>query len=60
MKNILRFFKEARAELKRVSWPSWNDVTRSTWVVLITIIFFTLFIFLADEAIGSIIQRVLG
>lgn len=60
MKTIIRFLKEARAELKRVSWPSWNDVTRSTWVVLVTIVFFALFIYFSDEAISAVIQQVLG
>ncbi len=60
MKGIIRFFREANAELKKVSWPSWEEVNRSTVVVFIAVILFTVFVFVADKAIGFLVGKVLG
>ncbi|MDH5717113.1 MAG: preprotein translocase subunit SecE [Spirochaetia bacterium] len=60
MKSMFRFLKEARGELKKVSWPQWEEVSRSTTVVFATVVFCTLLIYFADEAIGYLITKVLG
>lgn len=60
MKKLFRFLKEAKAELKKVSWPSWNEVTQSTTVVFVVVIIFTVFIYLVDKGISSIIEGLLG
>lgn len=60
MKGIMRFLSEARSELKKVSWPDWEEVNRSTIVVFVAIIIFTLFIYFADKAISLVVEKVLG
>jgi preprotein translocase subunit SecE len=60
MSKIVRFLKEAQAELKKVTWPTWEEVNRSTIIVFATVILFTLFIYLADKAINFIVQKALG
>lgn len=40
MKKIVQFFRESYAELKRVVWPSRDEVTSSTKVVLISVMIF--------------------
>ncbi|MCD6120529.1 MAG: preprotein translocase subunit SecE [Spirochaetales bacterium] len=37
MKKVILFFKESYAELKKVTWPSREEVSSSTKVVLISI-----------------------
>ena len=37
MKKIIRFFEESFAELKKVTWPSREDVGASTKIVLISV-----------------------
>jgi preprotein translocase subunit SecE len=37
MKKIFRFFEESYAELKKVTWPSREDVGASTRIVLISV-----------------------
>ncbi len=37
MKKIILFFKESYAELKKVTWPSREEVASSTKVVLVSI-----------------------
>ena len=47
MRKIVQFFKESYAELKRVTWPSREDVIASTKVVLVSV-------FLISIALGFI------
>ena len=48
MKKIIRFFKESFAELKKVTWPSREEVASSTKVVLISVILIALTLGLVD------------
>lgn len=59
MGRITSFIKEAKVELKKVSWPSREEVGRSTLIVFITVILFTLFIFFADRGINFLVQKVM-
>ncbi len=40
MKKILTFFKESYSELKKVVWPSRDDVSGSTRVVIVSTLIF--------------------
>jgi len=40
MNKVLLFFKESYAELKKVVWPSRQEVVSSTWIVIISTIIF--------------------
>jgi preprotein translocase subunit SecE len=42
------YFSEVRGELKKVAWPTKKEVTNSTIVVLIAVVFMTTLIFLLD------------
>jgi preprotein translocase subunit SecE len=48
MNKIIRFFKESFAELKKVTWPSRDEVTSSTKVVLASTILIALALGLVD------------
>lgn len=43
------FFKEVRAELKRVTWPTRQDVLRWSGVVVVALVFFSVFVFVLDN-----------
>ena len=51
MKKIIRFFKESYAELKKVTWPSREEVTSSTKVVLVSVILIALVLGIVDYLI---------
>lgn len=57
--NIGKFYKETRAEMKKVSWPSRKELIQHTEVVLTSIVLVGAFIALADFAFGKITQLVL-
>ncbi len=48
MKKIIQFFKDSYAELKRVVWPSREDVASSTKVVIISVVAFALVLGVVD------------
>jgi preprotein translocase subunit SecE len=49
------FLSEVRNELKRVTWPSQKEVYATTIVVILTSIFFGLYIFILDIGIDRVI-----
>ena len=48
MKKIIRFFKESYAELRKVIWPSREDVVSSVTVVLISTVIIAVVLGLVD------------
>ncbi len=52
------FLSEVRNELKRVTWPSRKEVYATTFVVIVTSIFFGLYLFALDLGLNSLIQWV--
>ena len=47
-KRMGSFLKEARAELKKVTWPSKAEVVNTTIVVVILTVFFGFYLFFMD------------
>ena len=48
MAKVIQFFKESRAELKKVVWPTRDDVVSSIKVVIISTIIVALVLGLLD------------
>ena len=49
------FLAEVRNELKRVTWPSQKEVYATTVVVILTSIFFGVYLFVLDYGIDSLV-----
>ena len=49
------FLSEVRNELKRVTWPSQKEVYATTVVVILTSVFFGLYLFVLDIGIDRIV-----
>jgi preprotein translocase subunit SecE len=60
LSRIRQFLEEARAELKKVTWPTRKQTFASTGVVLIVVIFLSLFLGLVDFGLAKIIKVLLG
>ncbi len=54
--NFRTFLTEVRNELKRVTWPSRKEVYATTVVVILTSIFFGVYLFAVDVAFGKVVQ----
>jgi preprotein translocase subunit SecE len=53
------FLTEVRNELKRVTWPSQKEVYATTVVVILTSVFFGLYLFVVDYGINGIVQWII-
>ncbi|MDD7200285.1 MAG: preprotein translocase subunit SecE [Sphaerochaetaceae bacterium] len=48
MKKLVQYFKECRSELKKVVWPTKENVASSTKVVVISTVLVAVFLGLVD------------
>ena len=55
-----QFFAEVRSELRKVSWPSKQEVINSTIIVLIAVIVMTSLIFGFDWVFGKFVLNLFG
>jgi preprotein translocase subunit SecE len=53
------FLSEVRNELKRVTWPSQKEVYATTVVVILTSLFFGIYLFLIDQVFFNLVQWIL-
>jgi preprotein translocase SecE subunit len=56
--GVGEFVKEVRAELSRTTFPSSEDVKNTTIIVIISVIFFAIYLFLIDQAWTYILEAV--
>ncbi len=56
--HTARFFREVWVELKKTSWPSYDEVKKSTLVVLTAILIVTLWIGGLDYVLGFFTSKV--
>ena len=58
--SLRTFLTEVRNELKRVTWPSRKEVYATTVVVILTSIFFGVYLWLVDLGFGQIVKFILS
>ena len=57
--KIGNFVRESRDELKKVTWPDREEVTSFTVVVIIAVVFISVFLWIVDIGLGKIIDAVM-
>ena len=57
--RIKDFFGGVRYEMKKVNWPSWDELRSSTGVVLVFSIFITLFIAVVDMGVATLVRKLI-
>jgi preprotein translocase subunit SecE len=57
--RLKKFLKEVRLELTKVTWPTANELRGSTAVVIVTVLIFTVFIYLVDKGLVLVLHQVL-
>lgn len=57
--ELKTFFSEVKAELKKVTWPSKNEVYATTIVVIVTTIFFGFYLYGLDLVMSQVFTRLL-
>jgi preprotein translocase subunit SecE len=58
MNKIIRFLQESYAELKKVTWPSRDDVSASTRIVIISTALIAMALGLVDFLIYQAIELI--
>jgi preprotein translocase subunit SecE len=53
--RMVQFLRDVRAEMRRVSWPSVNEVKNTTIITLIAVIFFAVYLFAVDQGLSRLI-----
>ena len=53
IKRLGGFYNDVRSELRKVTWPGKKEVYSTTTVVIVTVFFFGVYLFLVD----AVLQR---
>jgi len=56
--RILPFIRDAKAEMKKVTWPSRNEVYSTTLVVIVATLFFGFYLFFMDLIFSWVISQI--
>ena len=57
-KRMVPFLKEVRAEVRKVTWPSRNEVYNTTIVVIIATVFFGFYLFFMDIIFSWLLAQI--
>jgi len=52
--------KESRGEIRRVVWPTWNETTQTTMIVLVLVLIFSLILWLLDSGLSWLVSTIIG
>ena len=52
--------KDARSEIRRVVWPTRDEVLQTTMIVLVLVLVFALILWLLDSGLSWIVSSVIG
>lgn len=55
-----RYFRDVKAEMKKVTWPSRKEVMSSTLIVVVSVIIFAVVIGLFDAAVVGVLKSIIG
>ena len=57
-RSLKVYYGDIKTELKKVTWPSKTEVYGTTLVVIVTVFFFGLYLFLVDQLLRNLVQKV--
>jgi preprotein translocase subunit SecE len=57
---VIKYLKETRAELKKVNWPSRQEATNLTLIVIAVTTFMALILGLLDYIFAKLFELILG
>ena len=58
--GVVKYFKDLKSEIKKVTWPSWSKVVNNTLVVLVGMCASALVVFGIDSALTALFALVNG
>ena len=58
MEQVREYLKDVRGELKRVSWPTREELRDSTVVVIVTVLLVAAFIGIVDQGLNRVVALI--
>ncbi|GAA0470021.1 preprotein translocase subunit SecE [Alkalibacillus silvisoli] len=55
---MFSFLKDVSREMRKVSWPKSNELTRYTIIVILTVVFVSIYFTVLDLGITQILERI--
>ncbi|MEJ2696285.1 MAG: preprotein translocase subunit SecE [Candidatus Sulfobium sp.] len=55
IEKIKQFFREVKTESKKVVYPDRDELIGSTWIVIITVVFVSLFLGIIDLSLTKLV-----
>ncbi len=59
-KKAIKFLKEVRVEMSRVTWPTYEELKSATIVVILVSLAFSIFIFIVDNIFKYLFDLLYG
>ena len=59
IKKIQQFGSDVKYEMSKVSWPDWNGLKGSSYVVIVFSMILTLYLFLVDFLLSKSISTIM-
>jgi len=59
IKKIMQFVSDVKYEMGKVSWPDWDGLRGSTYVVLVLSLIITTFLFIVDFVLSRAISIIM-
>jgi preprotein translocase subunit SecE len=59
IKRIREFFEGVVFEMKKVSWPTWQELKGSTLVVILLSVILSVFLFVVDLILSKLVHIIL-
>jgi preprotein translocase subunit SecE len=59
-KRMTSFLKDARGEMKKVTWPSKNDLYKTTVAVIVSSVVFGVYLFGVDLVFSRLIKQIMN
>jgi preprotein translocase SecE subunit len=60
VQKAANFFRETQQELKKVTWPTWNELWQAAAVVIVVTLCASAFIALVDFFISNILRMLIS
>jgi len=58
-KRLLKFIKDVRAEMRKVTWPNKKELTSYTAVVFVSVVLAAVLIWVVDIAFGQVLGLII-
>ncbi len=59
-REFVGLLKDARAEVRRVVWPTKQETAQTTGIVVLVVIFMSLLLWLLDLGLGAAVSSIIG